>query len=278
MATYAIGDVQGCFDSLQLLLERIAFDPGRDRLWLAGDLVNRGPKSLQVLRWARSLGDRVTVVLGNHDLHLLLRAAGAARKKKRDTLAKVLNAHDRVELIDWLRHQPLLHVEDDLVMVHAGLHPSWSVPDAVALADEVCAVLRGDDWQTRIADIPAIPPPAWADDLAPVDRLRAVASVLLRLRACTAEGRLCHDFAGPPGDAPPPCTPWFRIPGARWRDHRVLFGHWSALGLYRDPHCTCLDTGCVWNGQLTALRLEDDQIFQVPSAESYPPDATELTP
>lgn len=265
MATYLIGDIQGCFDTLQRLLQQIRFEPTRDRLWLVGDLVNRGPRSLQVLRWARDLGDRIVAVLGNHDLHLLLRVVGAARKKKRDTLDKALNARDRDALIHWLRHRPLIHVEGGFAMVHAGLHPAWSIPDAVALADEVSSMLRADDWRTRIADIQG-DPPAWSEELTGAPRARAIAGVLTRMRVCTARGQM-YDFAGPPAQAPAGHVPWFALPEARWRDHRVVFGHWSALGLHIDEHCMGLDTGCVWGGMLTALRLDDEQIFQVPSVE-----------
>jgi bis(5'-nucleosyl)-tetraphosphatase (symmetrical) len=267
MATYAIGDIQGCFDSLQRLLHVIRFDPERDRLWLVGDLVNRGPKSLQVLRWARDMAGCITAVLGNHDLHLLMRAAGATHKRKRDTINKIMNARDRGSLIDWLRHQPLAHVDGDFAMFHAGLHPEWTVDQARALADEVAAVLRADDWYLRIAALAGDDPPEWSEDLAAEERLHAIVGVLTRIRACLPDGRPCPGFTGSPKDAPAGYLPWFAVPHARWRDHQIIFGHWAALGLHRDGNCVGLDTGCVWGGLLTAMRLEDRKIIQVPAAE-----------
>jgi bis(5'-nucleosyl)-tetraphosphatase (symmetrical) len=267
MATYVIGDIQGCFASLQLLLQRIGFDPNQDRIWLVGDLVNRGPGSLNVLRWARELGERAVVVLGNHELHLLALAAGAAEKKKRSTLKKVLNAYDREELIDWLRRLPLIHVEGDFVMVHAGLHPSWSIAEATSLAQEVSAVLCADDWHRRITDIARSAPPPWSADLPAGERVAATAGVLTKGRLFTGKGRPRYDFAGSLDEVPPDCTPWFAIPHARWHGHQVLFGHWAALGLYMDENCIGLDSGCVWGRELTAVRLEDRQIFQVASVE-----------
>jgi bis(5'-nucleosyl)-tetraphosphatase (symmetrical) len=269
MATYAIGDIQGCFDSLQRLLHAIRFDPTRDRLWLVGDLVNRGPRSLQVLRWARDMDTCVTAVLGNHDLYLLKRAAGVTPRRKRDTIDKILNAYDRSSLIDWLRHRPLGHVDGDFAMFHAGLHPAWTVDQARILADEVAAVLRADDWHLRIAALAGDDPPDWSESLDADERLHAIASVLTRIRACSPDGRPCLDFAGSPRDVPEGHMPWFAVPHARWREHQILFGHWAALGLHRDDHCVGLDTGCVWGGLLTAMRLEDRAIIQVPAAEVW---------
>lgn len=267
MATYAIGDIQGCFDSLQQLLQAIQFDPDRDRVWLVGDLVNRGPKSLQVLRWARDMGDRISAVLGNHDLHLLMRAAGVASKRKRDTINKVLNAHDRGSLIDWLRRRPLVHVEGEFAMFHAGLHPSWTVAQARSLASEIEDILRADDWYALINVLAGTEYLDWSEDLPMEDRLCATLAVLTRMRACTADGRHCRDFTGSPDEVPTGCMPWFAVPNARWRDHTVIFGHWAALGLHMDNRCIGLDTGCVWGGSLTAVRLDDREIIQVPRAE-----------
>lgn len=274
MATYAIGDIQGCFDSLSKLISYIGFDPRTDRLWLVGDLVNRGPKSLEVLRFVRDLGDRATCVLGNHDMHLLCQAAGISRHKKRDTLQAVLEAPDRDELIDWLRHRPVMHVEDGQVLVHAGLHPDWTIDDARALADEICARLRAPDWRDQISVLKSKKKtPAWARDLSTKKRLRAASSVFFTMRACRADGTLCEDFAGPIDQTPDDCIPWFAVPDARWRDHEheVIFGHWAMLGLYHGDQVLGLDTGCVWGGWLTAVRLDDGEIFKVPSKEGIPP-------
>lgn len=265
MATYVIGDVQGCFDSLLALLEVIDFHPERDRLWFVGDLVNRGPKSLQMLRWAVSMGDRVSSVLGNHDLHLLMCAAGVSRTKKDDTLAKVLNAHDNAGLIDWLRRRPLIHVEGKHALVHAGVHPTWTIAQAQSLAREVEALLLADDWQLRIGELRGEPPP-WSPSLKGPERLRTIAAVLLRMRTLTPDGRLAG-FTGEPKDAPRGDHPWFDAPDARWRDHVVIFGHWSALGLRMEESYIGLDTGCVWGRELTALHLEDRELFQVRAVE-----------
>lgn len=268
MATYVIGDIQGCFDSLRGLLAYVKFDPVSDRLWLVGDLVNRGPKSLEVLRWVRELGDSVVCVLGNHDIHLLLRYLDVVKQKKRDTLAPVLAAADCDELIDWLRHRPIMHVENGLAMVHAGLHPSWTIADASRAADEICHALRGPDWQHQIARIMTKKPPAWTAELKPTARMQAAAAVFFRMRTCREDGSMCDDFAGPMVDAPADCIPWFKVRDASWKDHEVFFGHWSALGLLQGKYVFGLDTGCVWGGALTAVRLEDRVIFQMPAAEN----------
>jgi bis(5'-nucleosyl)-tetraphosphatase (symmetrical) len=269
VATYAIGDIQGCFDSLTKLLARIGFDPAADRLWLVGDLVNRGPRSLEVLRWAHDLGDRAVAVLGNHDLHLLMRAAGVIKKKKLDTLDRILDASDCDRLLDWLRHRPLLHREGDRVMVHAGLHPAWSMETAAALAAEVEALLRAPDWRARIRALKKKEPPAWRADLTGAERLQAITGVLLRTRVCTPDGRIAHQFSGPPREAPAGYIPWYAVPGACWRTpgQCVVFGHWAALGLHLDAACMGLDTGCVWGGALTAVRLEDRRVVRVPAVE-----------
>lgn len=267
MATYAIGDIQGCYDSLQRLLDRIEFDPGRDRVWLVGDLVNRGPRSLEVLRWAQGLGDRVVAVLGNHDLYLLLRAAGATKKKELDTLDAVLAAPDCKQLIDWLRRRPFIHREAGHTLVHAGLHPAWSLAEAVSLASEVQALLCAADWRDRIAHLQCNRPPVWHPHLFGFERLQAITSVFVRMRACTPDGRMVYKFSGPPQLAPRGYMPWYAVPDARWRGEPVVFGHWSALGLYRDADSIALDTACVWGGSLTALCLEDGHVVQVAAAE-----------
>ena len=265
MALYAIGDVQGCMASLERLLETIPYAPG-DRLWLAGDLVNRGPRSLDVLRWARAQGDAVTVVLGNHDLHLLARVAGVAEAKKKDRLDDVLAAPDRDELCDWLRARPLVHVEDGFVMVHAGLHPTWSVARARALAAEVEAGLRGPDWKAWIAELIG-PSPPWRERLTGGERSRAILGFLVRVRMITPEG-VPVPFDGPPEAAPAGSVPWFAVPCPAWADHTAVFGHWAALGLRMGERWIGTDSGCVWGNRLTAVRLPDRAVFQVKAVEA----------
>ena len=267
MARYGIGDLQGCKASLDRLLERIEFRPGTDHLWLVGDLVNRGPRSLDVLRWARDLGDAATVVLGNHDLHLLARAAGVAAAKKRDTLDEVLAAPDRDELLDWLRHRPLLHAEDGFVLVHAGLHPAWSVAQAALLAGELERALRGPDWKAALAEWSG-PAPAWSASLRGGARARAILSYLVRVRTIDDAGHANPDFDGAPAEAPRGYHPWFRAPAPAWADHVPVFGHWAALGLALGPGHLGLDSGCVWGHQLSAVRLDDRALFQVDAVDA----------
>lgn len=256
--------------SLERLLGLIDFSPARDQLWLVGDLVNRGPRSLDVLRWAHGLPDAVTCVLGNHDLHLLARAAGAAGPKQRDTLDEVLAAPDRDRLIDWLRHRPLVHVEDPFVLVHAGLHPRWTVGEARALGEEIEAELQGPAWRAFLAQItrPSGPPPGWDPRLRGSERWRAILAYLVRVRTCRLDGRIEPGFDGPPSQAPPGCVPWFALPDRAWTTHTVVFGHWAALGLALGPHHLAIDTGCVWGNTLTALRLDDRTVFQVKAVET----------
>ena len=270
MATFAIGDIHGCYETLRRLLRRIEFDPRRDRLWLVGDLVNRGPRSLDVLRWAAELGDRLTCVLGNHDLHLLARAEGLAAPKRRDTLGPVLTAPDRDELLGWLRTRPLLHREGDHVLVHAGLFPSWTVAQAEGLAREVEQRLRGRNRAARrlLASAGARSDLRWREHrLSPFRRARAALAGFVKLRTLTPDGRICADFSGPPAEAPRGCRPWFAVPGRRSAESLVIFGHWAAMGLRLEPGIAALDTGCAWGRQLTALRLDDSQPFTEPAAD-----------
>jgi bis(5'-nucleosyl)-tetraphosphatase (symmetrical) len=260
MATYAIGDVQGCFDELQALAAQLQFDPARDRLWFVGDLVNRGPKSLEVLRYVRSLGAAAVTVLGNHDFHLLCLAEGFARKRADDTLDEVLAAPDVKELLAWLRARPLMYAEPGMAMVHAGLLPQWSIDKALALAHEVEAALRGPEYREFLRHLYGAEPRAWRDDLAGWDRLRVIVNAMARLRFCTAQGEM--DMKGKGTDARPGFRPWFELRPAGERP--IVCGHWSALGLKLSERLAALDTGCVWGGSLTALRLEDRALFQVP--------------
>jgi bis(5'-nucleosyl)-tetraphosphatase (symmetrical) len=267
MARYAIGDIQGCMASLDRLLALIGFAAGRDELWLVGDLVNRGPRSLDVLRWAYGLGDTVTCVLGNHDFHLLARAAGAAGAKARDTLDDVLAAPDRDRLIDWLRARPLLVTDPSFALVHAGLHPRWTIPQARELAGEIEHQLRGPTWRAFVAQSSG-PPPRWDPKLGGGDRWRAILAYLVRARTLKPDGRVEPAYDGPPAGAPPGCVPWFRFADPAWSTHTIVFGHWAALGLDLGPHHVALDTGCVWGKQLSAIRLDDRTVFQVKAVEA----------
>lgn len=264
MATYAIGDVQGCYTPLGRLLDKMRFDPAADRLWFVGDLVNRGPNSLEVLRLVRGLGGSAVVVLGNHDLYLLMVAAGFSRRGKDDTLSRVLEAPDCDELLAWLAHRPILHAEGEYVAVHAGLLPAWTVPQAVARAREVEAALAGPKARKFLLHLQGDQPERWSESLAGWDRLRFIVNVFTRMRFCAADGRLSLRAKGPPDKAPPGTLPWFRVPGRASADHTIVCGHWSALGFYRGDGLIALDSGCVWGGKLTALRLEDGAVFQVP--------------
>lgn len=267
MATYAIGDIHGCFDTLKRLLRRIQFDPRRDRLWLVGDLVNRGPRSLDVLRWASEQGDRAVIVLGNHDLHLLGRAAGVLEAKRRDSLDEVLNAPDCYELLEWLLTRPLLHREDGWAMIHAGLFPSWSLDKAERLAREVEEWLRGDQAPRLLESIDKKIPERWKKGLAGLERVRVALAGFAKLRTVDEDGRMCAEFSGPPKDAPKGCVPWFSPPDRKSRDTMIVFGHWAALGLWLGDGVAALDTGCAWGRSLTALRIDDERVFQEPAVE-----------
>ena len=263
MATYAIGDIQGCYTELQQMLEQTRFDPAQDRLWLVGDLVNRGPGSLEVLRLVKSLGDSAITVLGNHDLHLLAVAEGVAELNCNDTLDAVLSAPDRDELLHWLRNQRLLHAEDGYVLVHAGLLPQWNVAQAESLAREVETALRGTDYAKFLAHMYGNQPGRWDDELAGYKRLRVITNALTRMRICTESGNMEFRFKGEVERIPAGYLPWFDVPSRASRDATVIFGHWSALGLLLRENVIALDTGCLWGGPMSAIRLEDRQLFQV---------------
>jgi bis(5'-nucleosyl)-tetraphosphatase (symmetrical) len=267
VARYAIGDVQGCFASLQRLLALIDWSPQRDELWLVGDLVNRGPRSLDTLRWVVEHESRVTVVLGNHDLHFLARAAGAANAKKRDTLDELLAAKDRDRLVDWLRRRPLAHVDGAHIMVHAGIHPAWTVEATRERAAEIEHELAGPSWRAFLAHRRG-PPPRWNPRLGGSDRHRAILAYLVRVRMLEADGRVEPDFAGHPSEGPAGCVPWFQFPERAWATHTAVFGHWAALGLDIGTRHLGIDTGCVWGNSLTAIRLDDRSVFQVKAVEA----------
>ncbi len=270
MATYAVGDPQGCLEPLLRLLDQSGFDPARDHLWCVGDLVNRGPASLEVLRYFHALGDRAVCVLGNHDLHLLAVAADVGERiRSKDTLAEVLRAPDRDVLLAWLRHRPLVHHDEALgfTLVHAGLPPQWDTAGALARAAELEAVLRGPDHRAYFAAMYGNTPHRWAEDLTGWERLRFITNCFTRMRYVDRDGSLELKSKGPPGTQPHGLVPWFEVPGRRSATTRVVFGHWSTLQLHTrvSPRHRVypLDTGCVWGGPLTALRLDDEQWFAV---------------
>ena len=272
MATYAIGDLQGCFVELLALLEEVGFNASRDRLWFVGDLVNRGPASLEVLRFVKGLGSAALTVLGNHDLHLVMLDGGHGKRNKDDTLDPILVAPDRAELLAWLRSQPLMHVEEEYAMVHAGLLPAWSVAQARELAREVEDALRSPDYPDFLAHMYGSLPAAWHKGLKGWDRLRVIVNAMTRMRFCTPDGVIEFRAKGPVEKAPPGNLPWFEVPGRKSADHTVVCGHWSALGLRMDRHLLALDTGCLWGGSLTAVRLEDRRLFQHHCASVVKPD------
>jgi bis(5'-nucleosyl)-tetraphosphatase (symmetrical) len=264
MATYAIGDVQGCFDELQQLLARFRFTKA-DRLWFVGDLVNRGPKSLDTLRFARDLGERAVVVLGNHDLHLVAQYEGLARMRPDDTLEDVLDSAAPSDLIAWLRTRSLMHVEGRYAMVHAGLLPQWSTGMALSLAREVERALAGADYREFLKNMYGSKPDRWSDALTGWDRLRVIVNAMTRLRFCTPDGTM--DLRAKGATGPAGYVPWYE---ARSDAQTIVCGHWSALGVKLTDKLAALDSGCVWGGRLTALRLEDRALFQVPCAGYQP--------
>lgn len=258
MAQYAIGDLQGCYDPFCRLLDKIDFDPGKDRLWLTGDLVNRGPKSRKTLRFVSSLGDAAITVLGNHDLHVLkLRHDARFKKSKANAFRKIMGNRDSDELLDWMRMRPLAHYSESLktLMVHAGLPPKWTVKKALARAAEVEAALRGDGHEELLANLYGNKPNKWSGKLEGLDRLRFIVNALTRMRMIGQDGTIDFTHTGPPTKAEKGLTPWFAVPGAKWHGTRIVFGHWSALGLVVNEQLIAVDTGCVWGRQLTAVKL-----------------------
>ncbi len=270
MATYAIGDIQGCYQSLRQLLREFNFQPASDRLWLTGDLVNRGPDSLAVLRFIRDLGTRASVVLGNHDLHCIAAAYGLRKYHSGDTLQPILAAPDSHELIGWLCQCPLLHEEPGhpQVMVHAGIPPAWDLDTARDCARELEQVLRGPGREKFLRKMYGNTPDRWRRKLTGMPRLRYITNAFTRLRYCYPDGRMDFNEVRPPGEQAAELVPWFQFPGRRSRGLPIIFGHWASLQTRQalDPRHGVLhvDTGCVWGGPLTALRLEDQRLFRVP--------------
>lgn len=272
MAIYAIGDVQGCFEPLKRLLDVVSFDPVKDHLWLAGDLVNRGPQSLDVLRFLKSLQHRATCVLGNHDLHLLAVYYNQRPTRRSDTLDEILAADDGEELIDWLRHRPLFHLDEarQWCMVHAGIPPAWGVRKARKLAQEVEAQLQGSHPETFLHQMYGNTPSQWQPELTGPDRYRMIVNYLTRMRFVSADGVLDLKSKEGADTAPDGFLPWFKHKDRKADRHRILFGHWAALeGIADADNVFALDTGCVWGGTLTALRLDDQTRFQVQASPDF---------
>jgi len=270
MKIFAIGDIQGCFDELQLLLKSLDFKPELDKLWFTGDLVNRGPKSLEVLRYVKSLGDSVITVLGNHDLHLLAVACGHGQLADGDTLSQTLEAPDSEELLNWLRFRPLCHFDAGLncLLIHAGLAPQWSVAKTIEYAREVESILQSDDYTEFFCKMYGDLPRYWSESLVGWDRYRYITNALTRLRYLDINNEFCLSAKGPVGTQPHDCLPWFNAANRKSRDTTIVFGHWSTLGYYHQDNVIALDTGCLWGGALTAVDLTDNsnaspQIFQV---------------
>ena len=274
MAVYAVGDLQGCLEPLKCLLERVAFDPDKDQLWLVGDLVNRGPQSLETLRYLYAMRQAVVCVLGNHDLHLLAAAHNIERLKKGDTLREILEAPDRDELLDWLRQQQLLHydAERDIAMVHAGIPPQWSLKKALRYAAEVEEVLRDDTRLLPFLDgMYGNEPTRWDSDLKGVTRLRVITNYFTRMRFCKADGTLDLKTKEGMGSAPPGYAPWFSHTERKTRGQKIIFGHWAALeGNCTEPGVTALDTGCVWGGAMTLLNVDSGEQHRCSCEEPTP--------
>ena len=256
MALYVVGDLQGCLEPLKRLLDTVNFDPAEDTLWLTGDLINRGPHSLEALRFVKGMGKSAVSVLGNHDLHLLAVAYGPHKLKKKDTLDAIFEARDREKLLHWLLHRPILHHDKkrNLTMVHAGIHPMWNLEQACTYARELEAVLRGDHAFEFFEEMYGDSPSHWSDGHGGIDRLRAITNAFTRMRFCDIQGHLDMKYKGSLGGQPKGFFPWFEHPGRKNGDTHILFGHWAALGLYEGEGVTGLDSGCVWGAQLTAAR------------------------
>lgn len=267
MATYVVGDIQGCCDALKRLLEKIQFDPSTDQLWCPGDLVNRGGQSLETLRLLKSLGDSFTMTLGNHDLYLLREnwkfPGGGSRNREMEV---ILQADDRLELMNWLRIQPLAHWSEthNALMVHAGVIPQWTTEQTLACAAEVEQVLRSDKSARFFSKMTKNTVRLWRDDRTGWKRRLLISNILTRLRFCDIRGKILPSASGPPGSQPAPYIPWFKHPARQTRDTLIVFGHWAALGLRVKKRTICTDSGCVWGGRLSAVRLEDRQVIQVP--------------
>ena len=255
MSIYAIGDIQGCYDELLTILDKIQFDPVKDKIWFTGDLVNRGPQSLPTLRFVKSLGDSAVTVLGNHDLHLLAYSCQQRKVLKKDTLQAVLDAPDRDELLHWLRFRPLFHYTDDFCLVHAGLPPQWNFSTTKKMAHLAEKTLQRDDYIQFFKVMYGNQPNIWSDDLQGMEKLRFIINCFTRIRYCETNGRLDFNYNGPLGTQPKHLHPWFDLPERKMAARTIIFGHWSSLGYHEENNCYGIDTGCLWGGQLTVLKL-----------------------
>ena len=255
MSIYAIGDIQGCYDELLKLLEVIKFDDKQDQLWFAGDLVNRGPQSLQTLRFVKSLGKAAVTVLGNHDLHLLAASCAPVSANTKAALNEVLIAPDREELMEWLRHRPLFHHDGQFCLVHAGIPPQWDFTQTEKMAAAAEKALRSEDHAYILRSMYGDKPDLWSPGLRGMPRLRFIINCFTRMRYCDKDGRLDFDCKVPPGSQPAHLVPWFQAPSRKSAAIRIIFGHWSSLGYYEGNNCYGIDTGCLWGGQLTAIKL-----------------------
>ena len=262
MATYVIGDIQGCFDELQELVDYISFNPKKDQLWFVGDLINRGPKSLETLRWVKSLGDSAATVLGNHDLHLLAAHAGARDIRTTSSLYNVLQAKDVDDLVNWLRRQPLIRYNKSLkfAMVHAGLAPQWAIKDALHYAEEVEKILRSKKYKEFLFNMYGDHPNQWDGRLKGWNRLRTITNFMTRVRYCTNAGVMSFTDKGPPGTQSARMKPWYEVPSRKSQDTTIVFGHWSTLGYKHKSNIIATDTGCLWGGALTAIKVESESL------------------
>ncbi len=274
MSTYAIGDIQGCYSELQNLLNEINFDERRDELWFAGDLVNKGPKSLQTLRFIKALGVNAKITLGNHDLHLLAVAKNIRPLLKKDTIQEILAADDVEELIDWLKSRPLLITDDNLnfTMVHAGLPPQWSLENAKEFAKECELILQSEKINKLLAEMYGDTPNIWVNSLQDYAKQRFIINCFTRIRFCNSDGMLDFDTKVAPGKQNTSLIPWYSLPNRKTKDNKIIFGHWSTVHIgneknFKQYNVYPIDTGCLWGGRLTAMRLEDEKIFSVPSEE-----------
>jgi len=270
MSTYVIGDIQGCYDELQQLLKTIHFSIDKDQIWFTGDLVNRGPKSLAVLRFVRDLGDNAITVLGNHDLHMLAIVHDTQTQRPSDTLNDVIAGHDKWQLMDWLREQPLMHTSKNgsHVMVHAGIYPMWTIDEAKTYAKEAEKALQKDNFIVYLKEMYGNQPTIWSESLSGWQRLRFITNCFTRMRFCTKEFALDMTASVTPGEQHTDLQPWYKLPNRIKQAEHIYFGHWSTLGANKKiipgKNIVCLDTGCLWGDRLTALRIEDQQIFQTP--------------
>ena len=274
MSAYAIGDIQGCYSELQNLLNEINFDERRDELWFTGDLVNKGPKSLQTLRFIKALGVNAKITLGNHDLHLLAVAKNIQPLLKKDTIQEILAADDVKELIDWLKSRPLLITDDDLnfTMVHAGLPPQWSLENAKEFAKECELILQSEKINKLLAEMYGDTPNIWVNSLQDYAKQRFIINCFTRIRFCNSDGMLDFDTKVAPGKQNTSLIPWYSLPNRKTKDNKIIFGHWSTVHIgneknFKQYNVYPIDTGCLWGGRLTAMRLEDEKVFSVPSEQ-----------